>query len=714
MKMFCDKCGRKIEEGERFCIKCGNPLYEEEKQINIETEPEQTEETVPVEKKKKGKGLKVIAIIAAFAIVISGIATLLHTGKLENVISLFVGDSAEKYRNAYNMTEPYMYIARNDKYIFYLRSDDKNGYENIIRMDADFKNRKTVVENEHVGEIYISGNLLYFRDHQERVLFCSDFDGNNIQRVLPMEVEWFAIADDSLFFIGRQSKSKFDAEDELALYKSTLDGARYEKIIEDMSYDDSVLSIEDGCIVYIDEEDMICTADTAGENRKSLFKYDGNARDCKIYKNKFYYLVSDSENENLSGIYCVDMTTGEEQKIISMEYGQESFTFWNDSILYGDGLIDTEIHICALDGSGEKLFCEVPESTIRPFHPVVMGDYLYYIDLAERVSNINLKTLKVEAFEAVGRYSDIEFTDNYIFYIDNRDENIYRCDYDGSNVLKLTDSECSDLYTYKNKLYYIGYANGYDRDNDKTASGKTACGIFCLDEDGEGAYPIVLSNHNLHGVTFYDNYLMYIDMQDIYRVNIDNPGAGKEEVHSQSSLFVINYGSAAFVYKDWIYVNIRSDFAARLVRVGMNGKANQYLVSDDVYNASEHKENIYYLKKSQEGASLFKMDMDGGYATMLFCENIGAYVVCEDIVYFIDGDDCNIYRINLDGTVKTKLTDTACDSIYVHNNRIYYTDVYDHGYVYSMNLDGSDKKVIITENDDYTKKTFYKTEGVDA
>lgn len=104
----------------------------------------------------------------------------------ENFDSTFIDDSAEKYHNSYNMTGN-VYIARNDNYIFYIGTSD-----NVIRMDADFGNRMSMLEGKGVDSIYMVGETLYFHSSKDYQVYSSDFNVENIQKITPLKNCWFA------------------------------------------------------------------------------------------------------------------------------------------------------------------------------------------------------------------------------------------------------------------------------------------------------------------------------------------------------------------------------------------------------------------------------------------------------------------------------------------------------------------------------------------
>lgn len=72
--MFCTKCGAPIKEGAKFCVKCGSPVAASVAASVKAQSVETTNEQIPVKKKKKHTGLKVLLAIFIIIILIAAAA----------------------------------------------------------------------------------------------------------------------------------------------------------------------------------------------------------------------------------------------------------------------------------------------------------------------------------------------------------------------------------------------------------------------------------------------------------------------------------------------------------------------------------------------------------------------------------------------------------------------------------------------------------------
>lgn len=715
--MFCGNCGKQLQDGAKFCPACGTAIYQEENN-NIEQhtveEPikDNGVETTPVKQKSKKALWIPIVAVACVAAIVAGIFLLPGLLKSRGGVSLFTDTSAENYYNSYNMAEG-TYIARNDSYIFYINN---NGA--VIRMDDDFSNRKVVVDGKKIDIVYLFGETLYYHDSETRQIFSSNIDGEDEQQIVTMQTCWFTIADGQLYFLEGYSEwdyenERVDTYGEFALYKSSLDGTGYEKIIP---YNASSISIQDDCIIYWESEtNTIYSVNLDGTNQQAI--HVNNEEDFihsyKIYEGKLYY-ANNAGNDNVSGLYCLDIKTGEEQKLVSTIPGD--FTFWNDHIIYEADTNSSAAatHMCDLDGSNDKT---IIESYVD--RPLVMGNYMYYYEggLSSSISVYNLETDKCEAFE-MNRYKEVVFTDKYIFYIDSEDDNIYRCDHDGNNVVKLTNADCNYLYTYKNSLYYSGYANGYNSDNDETPSGIHPFAFFRLEDDGKDCYAVEL-NGSMSNYIFYNDYAYFTSSYDshVYRTKIDNIDTDDTNRPFIRRSGDGHYSTIYFIENDWIYFSYwktNSSDSATVARMSLDGDDMQIVIESSAYDLTVYDNKIYYLKRdSNDNWQLRRVNMDGTNDILMLKADISEYAIVDDVIYYINNADKNIYSLNLDGTKRTQLNSTACDGLQVYGDRIYFTDLYDHGYFYSMKLDGSDCKVVIEDNKKFTEATDYKTKGID-
>ena len=682
--MYCHHCGNKLDSGFKFCPHCSTPVLQEVQPVSLDQAP----------KHGKSRKKKPLIFLIPLAVVLLSLSILYFIK--QNV------RASDNYFNTYNMSNG-DYVARNHDYIFY---KDTSGA--IIRMDADHQNRMIITDTS-MGHLYLSGDHLYYLT-ENRCIVSTDLNGEDLRQIIPNNTRWFAIVDEYIYFIDGYTIHNGSTAEHIGpmdLCRATLDGSSIEILIPGYVYG---ISIQNGSIVYMDVEGNLFVAEPDGTESKFLFnRVREEMVNYLIYQGKCYYYSYASDDQE--GIYCLDLNTGERKKIVSAY--NYYFTFWNNSLIYfgedPDGFGAT--CICDLDGNNIRRLLDDPLVA-----PLVMGDYLYYYtdnySDSQDILSLNLKTLEVQQVNpkvADSRYEDLSFTDQYIYYIDGHDENVYRCDYSGNNVIKLTDNSCDALYTYKNDIYYYGYSNS------TYTSGDRPIGLFRLDEYLENCSAVELNGSA--SCLFNDDYIYFASNMDshLYRTGITNVDT---EEYNTPYIWEATFETPSrlhFIRDNWIYMHMYLDDDQKLVRQNLNNASIQILVDDHPsYRVQLYNETIYYLKKNESGVmQLRSVNLDGTGDRVILSENMSEYVIEDGIVFFIDPILHNLYRINLDGTGKTKLSSSVCSDILLNNGILYFANLSDNGHIYTMNLDGSNVLLLIGDNSQYTEKTDYKTEGVD-
>ena len=384
--MFCVNCGKQIQDGANFCPFCGAQGYREE---NNNIEQNVVDRRLAKEKNKK-KMLIIIAIVTCLVVIITGIFLLQRfLNSSDDTIEIGV-NSAEKYYNSYNMSgNGYeigtskgwgLYVAKNDKYLFYIND---NG--NIVRTNDYFASETIIVEDKKVDGIYLYGEKIYYHDFETGLIFSADINGENEKQLVDVKTLWFTIANGQLYFVeGYVDKYEIDKGSinityggNYALSQSSLNGTGYKTIIS-QGVDFNNLFVDDDKIVYTENlNQAICTVNLDGTNRKVLHENTNEELilDYKVYKDKLYYQVYITNNDDISGIYYLDIKTGEKKKIVSVTSSSVPFTFWNDFIIY-EVQNDISVHMCKLDGSNDVIIIDDDSAYLT--QPIVMGDYMYY------------------------------------------------------------------------------------------------------------------------------------------------------------------------------------------------------------------------------------------------------------------------------------------------------------------------------------------------
>ncbi len=204
------------------------------------------------------------------------------------------------------------------------------------------------------------------------------------------------------------------------------------------------------------------------------------------------------------------------------------------------------------------------------------------------------------------------------YYINIRDNSLYRSNQDMSENNKLIDGKVNQFYIENQTIYFIGY--DYDDNKD---------GIFKSNIDGTNKQQIVDGAASF--LNILDNKLYYCDGSDGGNLcTIDKDGQNKK---------ILIQGKIA-------YPNL------------VNGW-------------------IYYINLLDNN-SIYKAEVDGSYSVKINTKSAKCLNVDNHKVYFLDENYG--YSINHDGSFENKLYNRSADNILVSEDNIYwlrrYLDVY--------------------------------------
>lgn len=183
---------------------------------------------------------------------------------------------------------------------------------------------------------------------------------------------------------------------------------------------------------------------------------------------------------------------------------------------------------------------------------------------------------------------------------------------------------------------------------------------------------------------------------------------------------------------DWIYY-INKDDNGYIYKIKTDETENTKLCETSCDNFKIAGDWIYFNDPSEDYVngkhdSLFKMRLDGNDFTKISLSHY-YFEVLDDSIYYTDALDWDetfkrrpleIFKMNLDGTYKTKLTQDAIEnSVYnirfqIYDGFIYYMRYTEHPYtssVYRMRLDGSENQKVFENNATYISFDDCKISG---
>ena len=142
---------------------------------------------------------------------------------------------------------------------------------------------------------------------------------------------------------------------------------------------------------------------------------------------------------------------------------------------------------------------------------------------------------------------------------------------------------------------------------------------------------------------------------------------------------------------------------AQIVKINLSSHSVQVLAEHCSTSMLVYQNRIYYtqIDTQSQCQNIYCMNLDGSKKEQLTAENSSSFSIYKNKIYYLSSsvrnNDNSLYRMDLNGQNKTALD---CNGTYItiSDDRIYYSY---NNKIYSVKLDGSDKKVCDTNNDTF-------------
>lgn len=326
--MFCRTCGAKMADDAQFCEQCGTAVTRQgtvqaANGITTETERTPVPEAAPAQggtrpRKTAGKKLAILGAAGALIIIAAVVCLSLFTGGQGGSASpyqdanlnnggffayddsrlYFIADYNESdtkkslYSTDYSGNQKTLLASATD--IIRIRAIDgklyyqeSNDLYSIGEMTTDGKNKRTIVEFEHIAEKYnvANGQLYYLTDSKLHV--CS-LSGEN-DRILAENARAFVLYGDSVYYATEDEIYSFDLKND---QKAPLCKASKA----------SDLVIADKDLYYMVADDGLYRVPLKGDGTSTQIIQDSSIARYTFYGNDIYYIqeIGDDAREALA------------------------------------------------------------------------------------------------------------------------------------------------------------------------------------------------------------------------------------------------------------------------------------------------------------------------------------------------------------------------------------------------------------------------------
>lgn len=142
--------------------------------------------------------------------------------------------------------------------------------------------------------------------------------------------------------------------------------------------------------------------------------------------------------------------------------------------------------------------------------------------------------------------------------------------------------------------------------------------------------------------------------------------------------------------------------------VKVKGNKEYQITNETAYSMQMVGDYIYYLTKGENNSLLIKKVKTNGDELSTVKEiqtTISKFYIVDNVIYYANlGESSGLSKISINTNAETMICEDNIEDFVVTSSSIYYTD--DFGYLYSMNLSGTDKKTLL--NDEITEFQVYE------
>ncbi len=287
--------------------------------------------------------------------------------------------------------------------------------------------------------------------------------------------------------------------------------------------------------------------------------------------------------------------------------------------------------------------------------------------------------------EEGGTYLNV--SGNYVYYLGYSDGYIYRVKKDGTNISQFNSVQCSALQVKGSYIYYVSASDGgvYTM---RTDGGKTTK----ISPDGLQVYQIAVDDDGIYYISQTDTLLYKADF------NFSNPVAISDQ--TQATRFTIEGDSIYYTVVNENYSESTDDdsSASDSSDTSSDAVSSDSASSDTTSSNTDSSDTSSGSDSDSSGEPeiiTYKADKDGSNAKAIL-EDALCPIVVDDYIFYSDFEGY-ICRADLNGE-NSKQLEHKGQLFNRGGDLLYYifadSDSDDYGYVYKINIDGTDPRKV--------------------
>lgn len=452
--------------------------------------------------------------------------------------------------------------------IYYIGYDYEDNNGGIFKSNLDGTNKQQIVSGA-ASFLNILGNKLYYCDGLDGGSLCTiDKDGQNKKILIQGEIAYPNLVNGWIYYINLLDNN--------SIYKAEVDGSYSVKINTKSA---KCLNVDNHKVYFSDE------------NYGYSMNHDGR------FENKLYNRPADNILVSEDNIYWL-------RRYLDV-YKQDKDSILGNLVYEGsdvDGVgLQNDMLIISIQNEVTNSIQRYDISTgknnvidIKDAFSIeeVQYPYVYYEQNGGgKLLRYNIDTKSSEIIVPEKFCMVWNILDDWIYYDDY--DGLYRVKTDGTNKMKLLDSNIEEFHINSSGIYYLVLKNDPTIESDFTIDG-----YYKVNLDGTNRQ--ILINDLVSDCPFYSevykDYVYYHQENGLFRIKKD--GTDKEKIINQSI-------QEFKVIDDHIYYKSQGD----LYSAACDGREQEKIIEDSGLSFTKYKDNIFYLKYDREYTELFKYNL---------------------------------------------------------------------------------------------------------
>ncbi|MEL7647384.1 MAG: DUF5050 domain-containing protein [Sedimentibacter sp.] len=416
-------------------------------------------------------------------------------------------------------------------------------------------------------------------------------------------------------------------------------------------------------------------------NKKIGPDYGNIVNGMNIVKNNdWFYYINIKDNNSL---YRTNQDMSENNKIINGPVDQ--FYIENQTIYYigynyeanNGGIFKSDI-----DGTDKQQIAGGAASFLN-----ILDSKLYY---CEGSDGGNLCTIDKDGHNKKiliqGRIAYPNLVNGWIYYINLLDNSsIYKAEINGSYNIKINTKSAKCLNVDNDKIFFSDENYSYFMNHDGSFENK----IYNMPADN-----ILVSSENIYLLRRY---------HDVYKQDKDSILG--DLVYEGSEV------SGVGLQNDMLIISLQNEVTRSIQRYDIGTGINDAIDIQDAFSIEEVQYPYVYYKPDG-GSKLLRYNVDTKSSEIIVPGIFSRVLnIVDDWIYYEENEGEGLYRVKTDGTNMMKLLDNDAYYSHIDSSGIYYlklkSDLTIEGY-YKVNLDGTDRKMLINDLDSESPFEVYK------